>query len=103
MNWENSIDVCRRHCVKRTASGELLYNTGSSAWSPVMPLRAGMRWGGKLKTEGGVCVYMGLTQAVYSRDQHSIMKKLYSNLKKKFLKLYLLKKKVSSLPYIFDS
>ena len=31
MNEESSIDIYKP-CVKQTASGKLLYNTGSSAW-----------------------------------------------------------------------
>ena len=36
MNWEIGIDICALPCVKQIASGNLLYNTGSSAWCSMM-------------------------------------------------------------------
>ena len=41
MNEESSIDIYKP-CVKQTASGKLLYNTGSSAWCSGMTRRDGM-------------------------------------------------------------
>ena len=32
-NWENSIDIYTRSCVKQIASEKLLYDTGSPVWS----------------------------------------------------------------------
>jgi len=53
MNEENSIDIYKP-CVKQTASGKLLYNTGSSAWCFGMTRRDGMgvKVGGRFKREG---------------------------------------------------
>ena len=52
MNEENSIDIYKP-CVKQTASGKLLYNTGSSAWCFGMTRRdrMGVRVGGGFEKE----------------------------------------------------
>ena len=49
MNWEISIDIYMLSCVKQTADGNMLYNTGSSAFSALVTEGVG-GWGDK---EGG--------------------------------------------------
>ena len=51
------------------ASGELGCSTGSSAWHSVMTQMGGIGWGGREESE--------------SRNQHNIVKQLYSKKKKK--------------------
>ena len=54
-NWEIGVDVCALPCVKLTASGEVLYNTSSSAWCSVITQRSGMAgWKGGLRGRGHV-------------------------------------------------
>ena len=36
MNWKIGIDICALPCVKQIASGNLLYNAGSSAQCSVV-------------------------------------------------------------------
>ena len=35
-NWKSSTDIYTQLCIKETASGRLLYSTGSPARCPVM-------------------------------------------------------------------
>ena len=46
-NWESSIGIYTLLCVKQTASGKLVYSTGSSARCSVMTHRGRMGWVGE--------------------------------------------------------
>ena len=57
MNWESSTDIYTLPCVKYTASGKLLQNTGSPAQCSVMARVMGWGWGGRKIQEGeGICM-----------------------------------------------
>ena len=58
------MEICTLPCVKWIASGDLLYDSGSSNWCSVTTRRAGVRWkvGGKFKREG-TYVYLWLVHA----------------------------------------
>ena len=60
MNWEIRIDIYTLPCVKQTASGTLLYSTGSSAQCSVMTERSGMGgMQGRLKRKGTyACIWL---------------------------------------------
>jgi len=60
MNWEIRIDIYTLPCVKQTASGTLLYSTGSSAQCSVMTERSGIGGEqGRLRREGTyVCIWL---------------------------------------------
>ena len=50
MNWEIGIDIYILPCVRQTASGNLIYSTGSSA--PCFVVTRRVRWGrGRPKRE----------------------------------------------------
>ena len=57
-NWESSIGIYTLLCVKQTASGKLVYSTGSSARCSVMTESGGMgEVEGVIKKER-ICVYI---------------------------------------------
>ena len=61
MNWERNTETYTQSYVKQTASGKLLYKTGSSTWCSVTTSRSEM-WtgeGGRLKKKG---IYVQLQQ-----------------------------------------
>ena len=56
---ESSIDIYILPSIKQTASGKLLYSTGSSAQCSVMTKMGGMRGGGWEASEGGgICIQL---------------------------------------------
>ena len=81
-NWDIRRDRYTPPCVKQTDGGNLLYSRGSTAWRSI-------EMGGR---EGGRCytyTYSWFT-SLYSRDQHNIVKQLYSSLIKVKLDPYLI-------------
>ena len=56
MNWESVTDVFTLPCVKQIASGNPLYNTGSSAQCFVMAKRIGMGWE-EAQEKGDIYIY----------------------------------------------
>ena len=52
INWEIRLDIYTLLCVKRIASGKLLWSTGSSAQCSVMTQRHEMGEGGRSKRDG---------------------------------------------------
>ena len=55
---ESSIDIYILPCVKQTASGKLLYGTGSPAWCSVMTWAAGWGWWeGGSRERGYIYIY----------------------------------------------
>ena len=63
INSKNSTDIYTPPCVKETASGKLLYSTGSPAWCPDN-LGGGVRDGRRLKREG-IDIYILMADAHY--------------------------------------
>ena len=58
MNWEIRIDIYTLPCVKQTASGTLLYSTGSSAQCSVMTERSGIGGEKGMLRREGTYVYL---------------------------------------------
>ena len=84
-NWEIRIDMYTPPCIKQTDSGNLLYSRGSTAWRSEMTQKWGGGGGGRFYTY----TYSWFT-SLYSRDQHNIVKQLYSSLIKVKLDPYLI-------------
>ena len=67
MNSESSTDMHTLPCIKQTAGGKLLCNTGCSAGSSVITSRVGMGGvGGRLRREG-IHAYSQLIHVLYRK------------------------------------
>ena len=75
MNWEIRINPC----VKRIASGTLLYSTGSSAWCFVMTYKGVMGCGREEREREGVYIWLIHFIVQQELTQCSIVKQLYLN------------------------
>ena len=79
MNWEAETHIYTLPCVKQIASGKLLYSTGSSVLSASSVLWDDPEgWEGGSKQRRYMYTYNWFT-LLYSRNQHNIIKQLYSN------------------------
>ena len=76
--WNSNRTVCK------IVNGKPLYSTGSSARCSEMTCKGelGRGWEGNPRGRGCVFTY-GWFTLLYSRNQHNIVKQLYSNLKKR--------------------
>ena len=54
INREVGTDIHTLPCIKQTASGKLLYSSGSSAWCSVVIWSGGMGGGREAKEGGGI-------------------------------------------------
>ena len=84
MNWEIQIDMYTLLCVKQIASGNLLYNTGSSAQCSVMTQMD--RVGGGRE---GIYVYIQLIHLIVQQKLTQHCKATILQIKKKERKQYI--------------
>ena len=57
VNWDSIINIHTLPCIKKIASGKLLYSTGSSAWCSMITYMGGMGSGREVQEEG-IYVYL---------------------------------------------
>jgi len=93
MNWEHNIDTYTLLCVKLIASGNLLYNTGSSTGALGQPRRVGWDGSGKGFVREGTYVYLWLIHVDVSQKPTQHCKAIILQLKINFKNLCI---------YIFD-
>lgn len=75
MNWESGTGIYTLPCVKQTAGGKLLHNTGSSAQCTVM---TGVGMAGEFRREG-VHVYNGGIKLQYNQNLTQVCKAIIAN------------------------
>ena len=79
-NWESSIETSMLPYVKLIASGNLLYDAGSSIQCSVTIYWGGMGWRREEGSRGREHMYtFGQFMLMYGRAQHNILKPLSFN------------------------